>query len=296
MRARHRLGRRAPRSGRNAADGRDGAAAEGFAGGAGARQGAGSTRWRRRSAPWPISPASRPRRRPRKGVASMSSAPAPPGRRWARERRPPMKRRSPSSSASPIWRPRSGAEAAAGARAARNCAGRRCGGDGRGGAGGGGALQRDLPRRRARGRRSTTQGLDTQAPGAAKVELVRRASVTQRTGEDWSDVALTLSTTRVAGGTGAPEVGTLALNLREPITILETSRQRTLAAPAPMAAPQAEADAVGRGAPVQAAQERKRRPRRRRSRPAFPPRAGSASAATGRHAASGCRRICSTLH
>lgn len=85
--------------------------------------------------------------------------------------------------------------------------------------------------------------LDTQANGAAKLELVRRAAVTQRTGEDWTDVALTLSTARVTGGSSAPEVQTQALNLREAMAAL-SERNRTLAAPAP-AAPMA-ADAMRR--------------------------------------------------
>jgi uncharacterized protein (TIGR02231 family) len=41
------------------------------------------------------------------------------------------------------------------------------------------------------------------------LELVRRAEITQSTGEDWSNVALGVSTTRVARGGSAPELGTL---------------------------------------------------------------------------------------
>jgi uncharacterized protein (TIGR02231 family) len=41
--------------------------------------------------------------------------------------------------------------------------------------------------------------------GAPRLVLVRRAEVTQATGEDWTGVALTLSTARPAGGTAAPE-------------------------------------------------------------------------------------------
>ena len=40
--------------------------------------------------------------------------------------------------------------------------------------------------------------------GEASLQIVRRAEVTQSTGEDWSGVALTLSTARSAGGTAAP--------------------------------------------------------------------------------------------
>ncbi len=40
----------------------------------------------------------------------------------------------------------------------------------------------------------------------SKLTLVRRASIQQRSGEDWTDVALELSTTRPGTGTAAPEV------------------------------------------------------------------------------------------
>ncbi len=90
--------------------------------------------------------------------------------------------------------------------------------------------------------------LDTTQNGpVARVTLVRRASVTQRTGEDWSDVELTLSTARVAGGVTVPDVRTQALGLRDPAVVFEADqlrRQRSVApaparqeAPAMMAAP-----------------------------------------------------------
>jgi uncharacterized protein (TIGR02231 family) len=41
------------------------------------------------------------------------------------------------------------------------------------------------------------------------LELVRRAEITQSTGEDWSNVALGVSTTRVARGGNAPELNSL---------------------------------------------------------------------------------------
>lgn len=50
--------------------------------------------------------------------------------------------------------------------------------------------------------RLTTGGRST----APKLSLVRRASIQQRTGEDWVDVALQLSTTRPGTGTAAPEL------------------------------------------------------------------------------------------
>lgn len=98
--------------------------------------------------------------------------------------------------------------------------------------------------------------LDTDGAGPPRVELVRRAAVTQRTGEDWSEVALTLSTARVTGGAAAPEVATQALNLRDPIVVFE-QRQRMTGAAAPMAAaPSTEAQrSAPAAAEIQAARE-----------------------------------------
>jgi uncharacterized protein (TIGR02231 family) len=53
-----------------------------------------------------------------------------------------------------------------------------------------------------------TTGTKAQAP---KLQLVRRASIQQRTGESWDDVALALSTARPGAGTAAPEL--------QPVTI-----------------------------------------------------------------------------
>src|SRR6202023_917744 len=41
------------------------------------------------------------------------------------------------------------------------------------------------------------------------LELVRRAEITQHTGEDWSNVALSVSTVRSARGGNAPELNSL---------------------------------------------------------------------------------------
>ena len=48
------------------------------------------------------------------------------------------------------------------------------------------------------------------------LELVRRAEITQSTGEDWTNVALGVSTIRVARGGGAPELGTLIAQYPQP--------------------------------------------------------------------------------
>ena len=94
-----------------------------------------------------------------------------------------------------------------------------------------------------------------------KLELIRRASIVQRTGEDWTDASITLSTTRVSGGAAAPQIDTLAVNIYEPpVVAMETMQRGRLnapAAPAPMAAAKAIADgAVADSARREVAQER----------------------------------------
>lgn len=51
--------------------------------------------------------------------------------------------------------------------------------------------------------------------GKPALTIVRRAEVTQSTGEDWSNVALTLSTVRTASGTAAPRLGPTLVSLDE---------------------------------------------------------------------------------
>jgi uncharacterized protein (TIGR02231 family) len=85
--------------------------------------------------------------------------------------------------------------------------------------------------------------LSTSGPKPA-LELVRRAEVTQQTGEDWSDVALTVSTVRVARGGSAPRLGSLIVRFDEPRGVgggamLESRTEpspRALAPPAPTTA------------------------------------------------------------
>jgi uncharacterized protein (TIGR02231 family) len=48
------------------------------------------------------------------------------------------------------------------------------------------------------------------------LELVRRAEITQTTGEDWSDVALSVSTVRAARGGDAPELNSLLVRYPQP--------------------------------------------------------------------------------
>jgi uncharacterized protein (TIGR02231 family) len=59
-----------------------------------------------------------------------------------------------------------------------------------------------------------TTGTETAEPS---IELVRRAEIVQNTGEDWTEVALTLSTSRPAGGTEAPTVGAAQIGIGGPI-------------------------------------------------------------------------------
>jgi uncharacterized protein (TIGR02231 family) len=51
---------------------------------------------------------------------------------------------------------------------------------------------------------------------AASLELVRRAEIVQQTGEDWGDVALSVSTVRTAKGGNAPELRPLVVRLLQP--------------------------------------------------------------------------------
>jgi uncharacterized protein (TIGR02231 family) len=96
-----------------------------------------------------------------------------------------------------------------------------------------------------------------------EIAFTRRAELRQRSGEDWSDVAVTLSTTRSAGGTQAPDLAPVQVMFFEPAPIYETrvraaeqlrdtarkeaaSPMTRSAAPAPVsaAAPQADAEAA----------------------------------------------------
>ncbi|MBY0362907.1 MAG: mucoidy inhibitor MuiA family protein [Phreatobacter sp.] len=65
------------------------------------------------------------------------------------------------------------------------------------------------------------------------LDLIRRADIRQQTGEDWSDVTLTVSTARVARGGAVPVLPPLVLRYQE----AEAMRERSSAAPAPTALP-----------------------------------------------------------
>jgi len=65
--------------------------------------------------------------------------------------------------------------------------------------------------------------LDT-AAGAKTLSLIRRANLAQRTGEDWSDIALTVSTARVARASDIPDVPPLTIDFWQPAQADEPAR------------------------------------------------------------------------
>ena len=75
--------------------------------------------------------------------------------------------------------------------------------------------------------------------GKAALELVRRAQVSQRTGEDWKGVSLTVSTARVNRGVKAPDLETQRLSFWEPppppVVMRNAPMPRGAAAQAPAA-------------------------------------------------------------
>lgn len=78
--------------------------------------------------------------------------------------------------------------------------------------------------------------LQTGAKGQpAKLQLIRRASITQRTGESWDDVQLTLSTTRPSAATAAPELNMLSVDFQVDRPVAK-SMPYPASAPAPMVA------------------------------------------------------------
>jgi uncharacterized protein (TIGR02231 family) len=76
--------------------------------------------------------------------------------------------------------------------------------------------------------------------------LVRRARIVQRTGEDWADVALSVSTVRASRGTAAPDARSLLVGLLEPPIVYESMARPAPASPAlaPLAGTEAGKDGV----------------------------------------------------
>jgi uncharacterized protein (TIGR02231 family) len=85
--------------------------------------------------------------------------------------------------------------------------------------------------------------------GSGALEITRRARIAQSTGEDWSDVALTISTAHATSGAAAPKLQSLVLNFqpdtyyldaaaKKPTADSASQAERNLEAlPAPAAAP-----------------------------------------------------------
>jgi uncharacterized protein (TIGR02231 family) len=90
------------------------------------------------------------------------------------------------------------------------------------------------------------------------IELVRRAEIVQQTGEDWSDVALSVSTVRTAKGGSAPELSPLIVRYPSPQRPVGAGRMEQSFAPASSPAPLQYADesrakaATGEQAPAPA--------------------------------------------
>lgn len=76
-----------------------------------------------------------------------------------------------------------------------------------------------------------------------EIALTRRAEIRQRSGEAWDDVVLSLSTTRSAGGTRAPELTPMQVAFFEPSVVYESRARAGALAPAPMAPARAKAEA-----------------------------------------------------
>jgi uncharacterized protein (TIGR02231 family) len=84
------------------------------------------------------------------------------------------------------------------------------------------------------------------------LELVRRAEITQTTGEDWSNVALAVSTVRTARGGNAPELNSLIVQYPQSSRPLAAGAASDMARPRSMPAPMA-AEAVAKRADEQEA-------------------------------------------
>jgi len=98
--------------------------------------------------------------------------------------------------------------------------------------------------------------LDTGAGAKPSLELVRRATVTQNTGEDWTGVALSVSTTRARGGAQAPDIYTQRVAFYEPpvpTPVAGAARNGPVPAPPPAAKlAAAPLDSMAPAAPVAA--------------------------------------------
>ncbi|MBH5368385.1 mucoidy inhibitor MuiA family protein [Bradyrhizobium glycinis] len=88
-----------------------------------------------------------------------------------------------------------------------------------------------------------------------QLELVRRAEVTQSSGEDWSNVTLGVSTVRISRGGSAPELGSLLAQYPQGPKPLALGTASDLARPAPMTR-QAQSPAMAKIAEAAESRER----------------------------------------
>ena len=88
-----------------------------------------------------------------------------------------------------------------------------------------------------------------------QLELVRRAEVTQSTGEDWSNVTLGVSTVRIGRGGSAPELNSLVAQYPQAPKPLALGTASDLARPAPMTR-QAQSPAMAKIAEAAESRER----------------------------------------
>jgi uncharacterized protein (TIGR02231 family) len=127
------------------------------------------------------------------------------------------------------------------------------------------ALEADITLRYQVGNASWTPLYDVRlATGAKtvapKLEINRRASISQRTGESWDDVALTLSTTRPTAGASAPELRPVIVDFEPEV---RPAPPPVAMAPAPEAAGRAmDNDGLAGGVMPQSEDAREEEPRR----------------------------------
>jgi uncharacterized protein (TIGR02231 family) len=92
-----------------------------------------------------------------------------------------------------------------------------------------------------------TTGTKTESP---KLQLVRRASIQQRTGEVWDNVALALSTARPAAGTAAPVLQPLVIDFESDAPVVRPAApmaaQRSVTAAPPPPGGRADEERAGR--------------------------------------------------
>jgi uncharacterized protein (TIGR02231 family) len=110
------------------------------------------------------------------------------------------------------------------------------------------------------------------------LELVRRAEITQSTGEDWSNVALGVSTVRIARGGSAPELNSLIVQYPQPLRRWGRGASRNWPGPRPRCVQHRWPRPPTRSTSAIAPRNSRRSRKSATSRPRSKSRAGSASA------------------